>query len=239
MTRTMFDAIIASNPPPGAPLYAGYDDGSWPDAAALAARFPGAIVVRVTVSAGDDQGQVLDVEQGDATPAQAPGWVVRRRAAGADPTVYCNTSTWASVQEAFASAGVPQPHYWVAQYDGNPAIPAGAVAKQYESNADYDTSAVADYWPGVDPSPTFQEETDMIMLSIVPSDSANPGIWLLSGGLYVGIDTPATVAALQAAGVQLASVDLDFHQRILAAVGAATAPAAAIADALAAAESAD
>ena len=26
MTRTMFDAIISSNPPPGAPLYAGYDE---------------------------------------------------------------------------------------------------------------------------------------------------------------------------------------------------------------------
>jgi hypothetical protein len=60
----------------------------------------------------------------------------------------------------------------------------------------------------------------MIILAIQPSGDANPGIWLLSGGLYVGIDTQATVDALEAAGIKAATVDLDFHQRVLAAVAA-------------------
>jgi hypothetical protein len=69
-------------------------------------------------------------------------------------TVYCNTSEWPQVRAAFQNAGVTEPNYWVAQYDNNPTIPAGAVAKQYIGDYQgYDKSVVADYWPGVDPAP--------------------------------------------------------------------------------------
>lgn len=153
MTRTMYDAVSVPSVPAGAVLVAGYDDGFYNDVAAFEARFPHAKVVPITVFASDDRGIVLDVENGDATPAQAPGWVKMRRSAGVDPTVYCNSSTWNAVKAAFASAGVAQPHYWIAQYDGNPTIPAGAVAKQYSDPGPYDLSSVLDYWPGVDSAP--------------------------------------------------------------------------------------
>jgi hypothetical protein len=41
--RTMYDSIESTvlDLPDGADLYAGYDDGNWPDAAAIAVRFPG------------------------------------------------------------------------------------------------------------------------------------------------------------------------------------------------------
>jgi hypothetical protein len=120
----------------------------------MQARFPHATVVSVSVTAGFDGGTVLDVESGDASAAQAPGWVLMRRRAGVDPSVYCDASTWPAVQQAFADAGVTPPHYWIASYDGDPTIPAGAVAKQYASNDYYDTSSVSSYWPGVDPAPT-------------------------------------------------------------------------------------
>jgi hypothetical protein len=154
MVRTMYDGITVSNLPAGAPLYAGYVDGLYANVSELRRRFPGTVVVPIAVFAHTDDGLVLDVETGDATPAQAPGWVVMRRHHGVDPTVYCNSSTWASVRAAFAAAGVPEPHYWIAQYDGNPSIPSGAIAKQYRSAAGWDASAVADYWPGVDPAQT-------------------------------------------------------------------------------------
>ena len=153
MARTMYDAVTVSAIPDGSVLVAGYVNGSYANLSGLRARFPHALVVGVTVTAGADEGQVLDVESGDASPAEAPGWVERRRAAGADPTVYCNASTWPAVRAAFSAAGVAAPHFWIADYDGDPAIPAGAVAKQYASNENYDTSAVAAYWPGVDPTP--------------------------------------------------------------------------------------
>lgn len=157
MTRIMYDAVTVDNMPGNGDLYAGYVDGIYANYAAVVARFPGKIHVPIAVSAGTDSGIVLDVETGDASPDQAPGWVARRRVAGFDPTVYCNYSTWGSVIAAFNNAGIAQPHYWIADYDGNPTIYSGAVAKQY-STGSYDTSSVMDHWPGVDrpiaPKPT-------------------------------------------------------------------------------------
>jgi hypothetical protein len=153
MTRTMYDGITAADLPADATMVAGYVDGLYANMPALAARFPSASRIGIAVFAHTDDGIVLDVETGDATPAQAPGWVVMRRSHGLDPTVYCNTDTWPAVRQAFAAAGVPEPHYWIAQYDGVATIPAGAVAKQYESAGPWDVSVVADYWPGVDPLP--------------------------------------------------------------------------------------
>lgn len=159
----MFDDISADGVPTGGDLYAGYDDGHWPDADALAARFPGIRVVRITVFPSDNQGDVLDVELGDATPAQAPDWLRRRRAAGAWPTLYVNLSNWSAAASAVAAAGLEQPPYWVAYYptvlpSGVPSIPSdwavkGVVAWQYLNTKNYDASAVADYWPGIDPHP--------------------------------------------------------------------------------------
>ncbi|MFE9421662.1 hypothetical protein ACFYNO_01730 [Kitasatospora sp. NPDC006697] len=153
MTRSMYDSVSPSSIPAGAPMVAGYVDGRYANLTALAARFPSAVRVAIAVFASTDAGVVLDVENGDATPAQAPGWVRMRRSHGVDPTVYCNTDTWPAVRQAFAAAGVAAPHYWIAQYDGVAAIPAGAVAKQYRSTDSWDLSIVADYWPGVDPAP--------------------------------------------------------------------------------------
>lgn len=153
----MYDAIEASNLPLGAGIYAGYVNGNWPSYNAIKARFPHATVVGISVSASADEGTILDCEPGNCTPEECPAWVVMRRKAGVDPTVYCNeqnpSTGWPAVRAAFRQQNVPEPHYWVANYDGNPNIPAGAVGKQYASVNNYDTSAVADYWPGVDPTP--------------------------------------------------------------------------------------
>lgn len=157
--RTMYDAVTAANIPADARMVAGYIDKIklQPWSAADWARFPTAVKVTIVKKASTNDGHVLDVEPGDATPAQAPGWVRMRRAAGADPTVYMNLSTWPTVRQAFIDQGVAQPHYWVALYDGDPAWRAGwaelgCVAKQYAGDVDrkYDLSSVADHWPGVD-----------------------------------------------------------------------------------------
>ena len=155
MTRTMYDGVDATRLPTSAQLVAGYVDGLYTWSAANWARFPKSVKVRVAVFSQTNDGQVLDVEPGDATPAQSVDWVLMRRRAGVDPTVYMNSSTWPTVRAAFQARGVAEPHYWVAQYDGVASIPAGAVAKQYYNNNDlgYDLSVVADHWPGIDPAP--------------------------------------------------------------------------------------
>ncbi|MGH3761973.1 hypothetical protein [Actinophytocola sp.] len=180
MPRTMYDSVTPSAIPRSAVMVAGYLPPSryaWSDAEW--AMFPNAVKVRIAIFASVNNGHVLDVEPGDATPAQAPGWVVMRRRAGVDPSVYCNYSTWPTVRAEFQRRGIREPHYWIARYDGVARLPAGAVAKQYANpplhgRGHFDLNVVADYWPGVD------EEDDM-----QPSDPANdPGggrwghVWL-------------------------------------------------------------
>lgn len=152
--RTLYDSVNINAIPANPEMVAGYVNGRWPTYNSLIQKFPQAVHVSIAVTANADA-QVLDVETGDATPGQAPAWAQRQRQEGRDPTVYCNSSTWGAVRQAFQNARVAEPHYWIAQYDNNPTIPAGAVAKQYRSdtNQDLDYSVVADYWPGVDSAP--------------------------------------------------------------------------------------
>lgn len=163
MTRTMYDSVRVDGIPANAKMVAGYVDGLYANVGTMQRRFPNAVVVRIAVSHHTNDGHVLDVEEGDATPAGAVIWVKNRRLAGADPTVYCNSGIWPSVRKAFKDAGIPEPHYWIAAWDGIQQVPTGAVAKQFKNGAHYDTSVVLDYWPGVDsnhnprpvPSPAF------------------------------------------------------------------------------------
>jgi len=149
--RTFYDAVTPSNIPANAQGVCGYIDGRYAWHANDWARFPNAVKVRIAVFSSTNDGHVLDIEPGCSTPASAPGWVQRRRAAGVDPSVYCNTSTLPTVQAAFRAAGVPEPHYWIASYPGiGPHLYPGSVAHQYADPGPYDISVVADYWPGVD-----------------------------------------------------------------------------------------
>lgn len=150
----MFDSVTAADIPDGSELVAGYVDGAvskWSDADWL--RFPGRILVRITVL-GDPDADVFDVESGAGTPAMVPGWVLHRRALGREAAVYVNLSNLEAVRAACADAGEAQPHYWLAHYGAPPIVPEGFVAIQYANDeitgGHYDASAVADVWPGID-----------------------------------------------------------------------------------------
>lgn len=152
--RTMHDAVTPSNIPANAEMVAGYIDGRYAWKASDWDRFPHAVKVRIAVFASTNDGHVLDVEAGDATPAQAAGWLTMRRRAGVDPSIYCSLSVYPAVVKAILASRVPEPHYWIAAHPGNGAnlYPPPCVAHQYADVDNlYDLSAVADYWPGVDP----------------------------------------------------------------------------------------
>lgn len=196
MTRLMYDAINSKVGliPIDAEMVAGYVDGLFQWSAADWARFPRAVPVEIAVFATTNAGKVLDVEQGNATPAQAPGWAVMRRKAGCDPSVYCSLSNWPTLKAAFTSAGVPEPHWWVAYYDGSQTIPAGAVAHQYTDNppgSPYDTSVVADLWPGVD----CPMEEDMRIMNDGKTQ------WLVFGGVKVAIGEATELVAISESGI--------------------------------------
>lgn len=157
--RTMYDGIAADAHliPQDAQIVAGYVDGLYAWSDADWARFPNSIKIRIAVFTSTNDGHVLDCEQGNNTPASSVDWVLMRRKAGVDPTVYCGKNTWWSqIRAAFQARGVAEPHYWVADYSVNqstPQVPADAIALQYTDAGSYDLSVVADYWPGVDPAP--------------------------------------------------------------------------------------
>lgn len=165
--RTMYDSVTATNIPVNVEMVAGYiDKTTYRWSQADWDRFPHAVKVRIARLATTNDGHVLDVEAKLATPAQAPGWIRMRRAAGADPTIYCNRSTWPLVRSACAAAGVALPHFWIATGTRQQTIPDGAVAAQHTLDfrpggfaGTVDISAVADYWPGVD-SPLEEDMLD-------------------------------------------------------------------------------
>jgi hypothetical protein len=136
---------------------AGYADGRYAWSQAEWDLFPHADHVKIAVRADFDGGDVLDVETGDATPAQAPGWIARRHAAGLyRPTVYCSLSVVPAVRQATGHLILGRDYdIWVAKYDRSPAEPAVPglpaarfAAKQYESDSAWDISAVYDAaWP--------------------------------------------------------------------------------------------
>jgi len=191
--RKMYDSVTPENIPKDAAIVGGYLNGRYAWSASDWARFPNSVHVRISVRAAFLDGHVLDVEPGDATPAQSVGWVKARRAAGADPSIYCNRSTWPQVRAAFATAHEPEPHYWIATASGKFEIPAGAVAAQYLLDVDgVDRSAVADHWPGVDSAQPHldnkfpnQEEEEMSVL--VPANCTPAADGSLNGDDYVAV----------------------------------------------------
>lgn len=65
--------------------------------------------------------------------------------------MYCSASAWGDVRQAFQDQLVQPPQYWIANYNDVASIPDGAIAHQYtDGTGAYDTSVVADFWPGVD-----------------------------------------------------------------------------------------
>jgi hypothetical protein len=177
VTRLMYDSTSPTDIPTSAEMVAGYVDGLYTWSAADWARFPQAIKVRIAVFSATNDGVVGDVESGDMTPISVVSWVLMRRAAGVDPTVYVNDTNRPTVEAAFAQAGVPQPHYWLAQYDGVNSLPPGCVAKQFinppGSGGHYDLSTVADYWPGVDPPAAEEDGMQSFFIKV-----GDPVLWI-------------------------------------------------------------
>jgi hypothetical protein len=153
--RTMYDGIATlaagiARSFPDAAMVAGYVNGAYAWSPTEWDLFPNAEHVTISVTASADEGDVLDVEAGDATPVQAYGWIHHRKQSGLwRPTVYCELAKVPAVREA-TGAYVLGADYdiWVADWTGSPHEVAGCAAVQYLSTNEYDASAVHDDgWP--------------------------------------------------------------------------------------------
>jgi hypothetical protein len=160
----MDDSTSAAGIPADATMVAGYVDGLWPSYAAIVERFPGAVHVGIAVNPADNAGDVLDVENGDATPAQVPAWWAMRSQAGVPrPCAYVNRSNLGAVDQALVDARIPvwAAVLWVATLDRTVASgtsPHGypIVACQTWDYGGYDESVVFDdNWPAAAPLPSY------------------------------------------------------------------------------------
>jgi hypothetical protein len=206
--RTMYDAVEPGNIPAGATMVAGYVDGAYANVPAMRARFPHARVVTIAVKR-TTRAMVADVEQGDLSPEDAVFWCTHTMAdtPNDELTVYCNTSTWPAVVEAFKLAGVTLPQWWAAHYDDVATLPAGAVAKQYKTTSGWDESVVANYWPGVDPKPAPPAKPKVSLKNVVYAAEHDPKA--AQGHTSHPADVKPVEAALLAEGLLAAAYARD------------------------------
>ena len=161
MTLIMRDSTDPFAIPVDTPVVAGYGDGLFQWSSAGWARFPNSIPLSIVCFPGS-VGDILDIETGCASPADAPGWCDRfSRPGRRAPTLYVNRSNWDAVR---AAVGSRQVDYWVATLDGTQDVP-GAVAVQYIDTGAYDESVILDpTWVGIfpPPPPVIPEEVMVI-----------------------------------------------------------------------------
>ena len=139
MSITMFDAVDTAQLPSGAQAVAGYVDGNYRTFPAIEAGWPHALHLSIAISAADDA-DVLDIETGDATPADAAAWYERQKARGISrPCLYANASTMDSgVIPAMKAAGIDRAavRLWSAHYTGEAHICGPASCGALSIDAD-------------------------------------------------------------------------------------------------------
>jgi hypothetical protein len=116
----LYDAINLEAIPPAAPAVAGYVDGRWPTYHLLRDRWPRAHLLSIAVRASSDAA-ALDVEQGDAEPADAANWVLRQLKRGLDrPVLYASVSAMQPLIDTVLAHGVKRGQFrlWTAHYTG-------------------------------------------------------------------------------------------------------------------------
>lgn len=185
MTRFMYDADRPGDIPRDAEMVAGYMDGSWSKwDPAWWGWFPNSKHVTISAVGATWNVHVFDLEpQAIWPPENVLPLMVTARANGLWPSVYCNQNNhWLYIRQMFRMRGMPEPPYWVANYDGVAEIPPGAVAKQFKHppqiGKHYDLSVVADQWPGVDYLPgeemmTPEQLTKLLQDTPIPQMAVN------------------------------------------------------------------
>jgi hypothetical protein len=152
----MRDSVTSGEIPiGGTELAAGYVNGYYVWSAADWARFPNIPHVTIDVNGTRTTADVLDVENGDATPAGAVRWILAKRALNGTypPVCYVNQGNMGEVEALAQNAGLALGSdylFWVATLDGRQTIGNmnGVIAVQYagssQTGANYDQSIVYD-----------------------------------------------------------------------------------------------
>lgn len=134
---TMYDTITISAIPSNPTAVAGYVGGKWPTYNELVKRFPRAKHLSIAVNSSENA-DCLDIENGDATPQEAPAWVKRQRALGKRLVVlYFSVSNRGAVEAALHAGGIERRmvKFWGAHYTFQPHLEPGYDAIQWTDKA--------------------------------------------------------------------------------------------------------
>lgn len=142
MTIQMLDSVEPSLIPKASPAVALYADGKFEESKAL---FPHAQVLMIAVFARDNA-DCLDVETGDAVPAEAPAWVKRQKTPR--PCLYASVSVMGTIRGFLSAAGISRSsvRLWSAHYTDHPHICGPSSCG--ESPADMDGTQWTDHYQG-------------------------------------------------------------------------------------------
>jgi hypothetical protein len=161
MAIVMYDSTNPAEIPLNATLVASYVDGygGYDEAVSIfgAAKC-------VSISVGNNDADVADVEPGAMVSSDLPDWVDRQVARGvARPVIYSDQSQWQANIDAVGDRDVA---YWIATDSGDPTQEiSGADAVQYLFGGSYDLSYVLPsfpFYPGgsTPPGPASQPEIE-------------------------------------------------------------------------------
>ena len=139
----IYDSVTPSTLPSSSQAVAVYANGSY--AAAPSQVGKRGLVLWIDTQGTDPNANVLDVEPGDATPAQAATWVAQKLDASPNSVaiVYTMRSEWPAVQAAINALPWWMPshtQYWIADPTGVPHIVPGSMATQWYWGQNYDIS---------------------------------------------------------------------------------------------------
>lgn len=151
----LFDSTDPTAIPIGAAAVAGYANGRFTWTPEAWDRFPGASKVSIDVLNIPGSAGALDIEKGDASIDDGPGWVRGSIGHGwGHVWLYVDRAQWADLHALMVPAGLPPGSwaYWVADWTGQPhelSLPDGtkAAAVQYAdpaagSGGRFDVSAI-------------------------------------------------------------------------------------------------
>ena len=216
-TITMYDSVTLSEVPPNPPAVACYASGTFANEAEARRRFPNAHILTIAVNASHDA-DCLDVEQGDATPAQAAGWYARQRARGITrPCIYASASVMhADIVPIIRASRIPRAEVrlWSAHYTfashicgpsscGEMSIPADACQwtdRALGRNLDESLLAADFFGPVGPPAPAAREWRSHGMLTLAALCSARllepvPAVLAATAAASPGRIYPADLAA--------------------------------------------
>lgn len=156
----MADAIDPAGLPTNMDAYAGYVDGQWPDYPAISGAHPGVPTLAITVRLAN-LADCLDIENGDARPADAPTFVQERSAAGVwRPALYGSRDVMPAILGALEAHQIDRAafrlwsaHYGAGKHVCGPAtcgLPFDVDGTQWIDHGTWDESLLSDDFFGDD-----------------------------------------------------------------------------------------